>query len=404
MVIQRLTSMLCRQRKFPDKYERGEVTFNKPLVIDFGGGYTEESNWKQVLSTQYGGLKGKALSDAIRANGYDGIVTVEPEAAPNRPSHTSEIVDLRQSAKPDAASSYGNTPLGMLFAEAKAAGGDTMLFFRMGDFYELYFEDAQKAAKMLGLTLTTRDKSAENPIPMTGFPYHQLDGYLKKLKSAGIRVAVNEEPFAKPQAKAKAEQKTEPESASVPTQAEFMEMSVGVNAPGVKQTIRVTAGERTLLMERSKHDGEWSIREAEKYTGEVKGKTAVKKGGELIVSGIVETKKAKEIAQRIIDGTFDKDADKRFVREDTQSIGLTNAGIAESMKDTLGGKRDSFAKLLREKGLVTDGRFLMKVSDKDRDAILKSVGETFEGRDPEVLCAKMMDDGQEGAKSFKPMP
>jgi len=180
---------------------------------------------------------------------------------------------------------------------------------------------------------------------------------------------------------------------SAPVQADFMELSNGVNAPGVKQTIRVTAGERTLLMEKGKADNEWSIREGEKYTGEVKGKTAVKKGGELIVSGIVETKKAKEIAQRIIDGTFDKDADKRFVREDTQNIGMTNAGIAESMKDTLGGRRDSFAKLLRENGLVTDGRFLMKVSDKDRDAILKSVGETFEGRDLSVV-SKMLDDGQ----------
>jgi hypothetical protein len=192
----------------------------------------------------------------------------------------------------------------------------------------------------------------------------------------------------------------------IPAEVEFMEMSVGVNAPGVNKTIRVTAGERTLLMERSKHDGEWSIREAEKYTGEVKGKTAVKKGGELIVSGIVETKKAKEIAQRIIDGTFDKDADKRFVREDTQSIGLTNAGIAEAMKGALGGKRDSFAKLLREKGLVTDGRFLMKVSDKDRDAILKSVGETFEGRDLSVV-SKMLDDGQKAlsraANAMKPI-
>lgn len=96
----------------------------------------------------------------------------------------------------DDTSKYGDTPIGRQFAEAKAAGGDdTILFFRMGDFYELYFEDAQKAAKILGLTLVTRDKSAENPIPMAGFPYHQIDGYLQKLKSAGFRVAVNEAPF-----------------------------------------------------------------------------------------------------------------------------------------------------------------------------------------------------------------
>jgi len=439
----------------------------------------------------------------------------KPKKAIGRKKPKAEVA-----AKPEVKNRYGNTPIGKLFAEAKAAGGDAMLFFRMGDFYELYFEDAQKAAKMLGLTLTTRDKAGENPVPMAGFPYHQLDGYLKKLKSAGIRVAVNEEPFAKHKAKAKAEPKataseavtetphTAPAQAyewkkggngieaaglkgyirtilakdqiamdgpaqdaywisspsaksseprpqnethyssldeakrklieanekygnkeaprenlfakvkeavqekkkqetppSTPVQAEFMEMSNGVNAPGVKQTIRVTAGERTLLMERSKHSGEWSIKEADEYKGEVQGKTPVKTKGEVFVSGIVETKKAKEVAQRIIDGTFDKDADKRFVREDTQNIGLTNSGIAESMKDSLV-IRDSFAKLLRETGLATDGRLLMKVSDKDRDAILKAVGETFEGK-PLNTVAQMMTDGQKAlsrsANAMKPI-
>lgn len=192
----------------------------------------------------------------------------------------------------------------------------------------------------------------------------------------------------------------------IPSEVEFMEMSVGVNAPGVNKTIRVTAGDRTLLMERSKHDSEWSIREGEKYTGEVKGKNPVKTKSAILASGIVETKKAKEIAQRIIDGTFDKDADNRFVREDTQNIGLTNAGIAESMKGSLGGKRDSFAKLLREQGLVTDGRILMKVNDKDRDAILKGVGETDEGRSLDAV-SKMMTDGQKAlsrsANAMKPI-
>ena len=65
-----------------------------------------------------------------------------------------------------------------------------ILLFRMGDFYELFFEDAQNASKVLGLTLTSRDKASDNPIPMAGFPYHQLDAYLQKLIHAGFRAAI----------------------------------------------------------------------------------------------------------------------------------------------------------------------------------------------------------------------
>ncbi len=74
------------------------------------------------------------------------------------------------------------------YDEAKKACGDALLFFRMGDFYELFHEDAKVAAKVLGLTLTSRDKS--NAIPMAGFPHHQLDSYLSKLIKQGFRAAV----------------------------------------------------------------------------------------------------------------------------------------------------------------------------------------------------------------------
>ena len=74
------------------------------------------------------------------------------------------------------------------YDEAKKACGDALLFFRMGDFYELFHEDAKLAAKALGLTLTSRDKS--NAVPMAGFPHHQLDSYLGKLIKQGYRVAV----------------------------------------------------------------------------------------------------------------------------------------------------------------------------------------------------------------------
>ncbi len=84
------------------------------------------------------------------------------------------------------------TPMMQQYDDAKQACGDALLLFRMGDFYELFFEDAKTVARVLGLTLTSRDKG-ENPIPMAGFPHHQLDGYLAKLIHAGFRCAVCEQ-------------------------------------------------------------------------------------------------------------------------------------------------------------------------------------------------------------------
>lgn len=81
------------------------------------------------------------------------------------------------------------SPMMRQYQEAKAACGDALLLFRMGDFYELFHEDAKTCARVLGLTLTSRDKG-ENPVPMAGFPYHQLEGYLAKLIRQGYRVAV----------------------------------------------------------------------------------------------------------------------------------------------------------------------------------------------------------------------
>lgn len=78
------------------------------------------------------------------------------------------------------------------YLDAKQACGDALLLFRMGDFYELFHDDARMASRVLGLTLTTRDKG-ENPVPMAGFPYHQLEGYLAKLINAGLRAAVCEQ-------------------------------------------------------------------------------------------------------------------------------------------------------------------------------------------------------------------
>ena len=82
------------------------------------------------------------------------------------------------------------SPMMERYMEVKGENPGAMLLFRMGDFYELFHEDAKNAARVLGLTLTSRDKSSDNPIPMAGFPYHQLDAYLQKLIHAGFRAAI----------------------------------------------------------------------------------------------------------------------------------------------------------------------------------------------------------------------
>ncbi len=88
---------------------------------------------------------------------------------------------------PDAA---GATPVMAQYFEAKASQPDALVFFRMGDFYELFFEDAQKASATLGITLTARGQHGGQPIPMCGVPAHAMEAYLAKLIRAGFKVAV----------------------------------------------------------------------------------------------------------------------------------------------------------------------------------------------------------------------
>lgn len=79
------------------------------------------------------------------------------------------------------------------YKELKAKHPDALLLFRCGDFYETYCEDAEKASKILGITLTKSTKTKDEqgkPLAMAGFPYHALDSYLPKLIRAGERVAI----------------------------------------------------------------------------------------------------------------------------------------------------------------------------------------------------------------------
>ncbi|MGN7725528.1 DNA mismatch repair protein MutS [Luteimonas sp. 22616] len=86
-----------------------------------------------------------------------------------------------------------HTPLMRQFFAAKAEHPDVLLFFRMGDFYELFYDDARKAAKLLDITLTQRGNSAGQPIPMAGVPHHAAEGYLARLVALGESVAICEQ-------------------------------------------------------------------------------------------------------------------------------------------------------------------------------------------------------------------
>ncbi len=91
-----------------------------------------------------------------------------------------------------------NTPLKMTpmlqqYLEIKAQHPDAILFYRMGDFYEMFFDDAEVAAKVLGITLTSRSKDDANKVPMCGVPFHAVSGYLSKMIKAGYRVAICEQ-------------------------------------------------------------------------------------------------------------------------------------------------------------------------------------------------------------------
>jgi DNA mismatch repair protein MutS len=86
-----------------------------------------------------------------------------------------------------------HTPLMRQFFAAKAEHPDILLFFRMGDFYELFYDDARKAARLLDITLTQRGSSAGAPIPMAGVPVHAYEGYLARLVALGESVAICEQ-------------------------------------------------------------------------------------------------------------------------------------------------------------------------------------------------------------------
>ena len=97
--------------------------------------------------------------------------------------------------KPDTAagSLAAHTPMMQQYLRIKAQHPDKLLFYRMGDFYELFYDDAERAARLLDITLTRRGESAGEPIKMAGVPFHAVEQYLAKLVKLGESVAICEQ-------------------------------------------------------------------------------------------------------------------------------------------------------------------------------------------------------------------
>src|SRR5947209_17772756 len=94
---------------------------------------------------------------------------------------------------PDAPAALAHTPMMQQYLALKSQHPDMLLFYRMGDFYELFHGDAERAAKLLDITLTTRGQSAGQPIRMAGVPYHAAEQYLARLVKLGESIAICEQ-------------------------------------------------------------------------------------------------------------------------------------------------------------------------------------------------------------------
>lgn len=100
---------------------------------------------------------------------------------------------MKKSTEKSMTSTTAHTPMMQQYLKIKAEHPNELVFYRMGDFYEIFFDDAKQASQLLDLTLTARGKSGGEPIPMAGIPYHAADGYLAKLVRKGVSVAICEQ-------------------------------------------------------------------------------------------------------------------------------------------------------------------------------------------------------------------
>jgi DNA mismatch repair protein MutS len=144
------------------------------------------------------------------------------------------------------------TPMMQQYLQIKERYRDAILFFRLGDFYEMFFEDAQTASRILDIALTSRHKSEESPVPLCGVPYHAAEPYIQKLLDAGHKVAV-------------CEQIEDPKTAKGVVQREV----VRVITPGtITAAEALDARDNNFLMAVCQHDRNFGLAITDITTGE----------------------------------------------------------------------------------------------------------------------------------------
>ena len=124
---------------------------------------------------------------------YNSNAIKPPMPDPVTPTPTPKQEAKEKTPKAEKKSSLTNTPLMQQYQEMKKKHPDAVLLFRVGDFYEMFGDDAREASEILGITLTTRANGMNSRIELSGFPHHALDTYLPKLVRAGKRVAICEQ-------------------------------------------------------------------------------------------------------------------------------------------------------------------------------------------------------------------
>lgn len=146
------------------------------------------------------------------------------------------------------------TPMMKQYLEIKAQYPDAFLFYRVGDFYELFYEDAEKAAKILELTLTARNKNAEDNIPMCGVPHHAVQNYIDILVENGYKVAV-------------CDQVEDPKQANGTVHREVTQL---VTPGTVMDSNTIDAKENNYLVALLPQEGQFALAYADSMTGELK--------------------------------------------------------------------------------------------------------------------------------------
>ena len=160
----------------------GTDQYGKPAIV-----YTHKDGIDGIARDLHDAL---TLSFRLRLNlelyNSNGIKPPTPDPVTPAPTPKQEV-------KEEKKSSHTNTPLMQQYQEMKKKHPDAILLFRVGDFYEIFGEDAVKASEILGITLTRRANGGDKYIELAGFPHHALDTYLPKLVRAGQRVAICEQ-------------------------------------------------------------------------------------------------------------------------------------------------------------------------------------------------------------------